>query len=146
MGGNNQKLQVEYLRNKMLDIENKLLESEKESLVEEGNNRVGAMGQDMGKLINKYENLKNEKKKEVQTPSNSNLGATSGCGYVKWNKTNNKAPTTFKIGSSSRNAPTSYYELNDGSRYYRGENELIDVGIRDICQRSKGIGGMLRSR
>ena len=104
------------------------------------------MGQDMGKLINKYENLKNEKKQEVQTLSNSNLNATSGCGYAKWNKTNNKAPTTFKIGSSSRIAPTSFYELNDGSRYYRGENELIDVGIRDICQRSKGIGGMLRSR
>merc|ERR1712082_77429 len=97
MGGNNQKLQVEYLRNKMLDIENKLLESEKESLVEEGNNRVGAMGQDMGKLINKYENLKIEKKKEVQTPSNSNLDARSGGGYAKLDKTNNKAPTTFKI-------------------------------------------------
>merc|ERR1712082_229996 len=137
--GNNHKLQVEYMRNKMLDIE-------KESLVEEGNNRVSAMGQDMGKLINKYENLKIEKKKEVQTPSNSNLGGTSGCGYAKLNKTNNKAPTTFKIGSSSRIAPTSFYELNDGSRYYRGENELIDVGIRDICQRSKGIGGILRSR
>ena len=151
--GNNHKLQVEYMRNKMLDVENerlqeenKILELEKESLVEEGNNRVSAMGQDMGKLINKYENLKIEKKKEVQTPSNSNLGARSGCGYAKLDKTNNKAPTTFKIGSSSRIAPTSFYELNDGSRYYRGENELIDVGIRDICQRSKGIGGMLRSR
>ena len=151
--GNNHKLQVEYMRNKMLDVENerlqeenKILELEKESLVEEGNNRVSAMGHDMGKLINKYENLKNEKKKEVQTLSNSNLDARSGCGYAKLDKTNNKAPTTFKIGSSSRIAPTSFYELNDGSRYYRGENELIDVGIRDICQRSKGIGGMLRSR
>merc|ERR1711895_141725 len=46
--GNNQKLQVEYMRNKMLDVENeglqeenKILELEKESLVEEGNNRLG---------------------------------------------------------------------------------------------------------
>ena len=151
---NNSKLQDEYVKNKILIEQNQnimeknnQLELEKESLVEDGNNKVSAMGQDMGKLIHKYENLKIEKKNAVQTPSNSNLGGTSGCGYAKLNKTNKfKAPTTFKIGSSSRNAPTSYYELNDGSRYYRGENELIDVGIRDICQRSKGIGGMLRSR
>ena len=62
-------------------------------------------------------------------------------------KTNKfKAPTTLKIGSSGRIAPTSFYVLNDGTKYYRGENELIDVGIRDISQRSKGIGGMLRAR
>merc|ERR1712030_286174 len=122
--GNNHKLQVEYMRNKMLDVENerlqeenKILELEKESLVEEGNNRVSAMGQDMGKLINKYENLKIEKKKEVQTHSNSNLSGRSGCGYAKLDKTNNKAPTTFKIGSSSRIAPSSFYELNDGTTY-----------------------------
>ena len=150
---NNSKLQDEITKNKILieqnrniiEINNELV-LEKENLIEEGNNKVSAMGQDMGKLINKYENLKIEKKKEVQTPSNSNLGARSGCGYAKLDKTNNKAPTTFKIGSSSRIAPTSFYELNDGTTYYRGENELIDVGIRDICQRSKGIGGMLRSR
>ena len=52
----------------------------------------------------------------------------------------------MKIGSSGRIAPTSFYVLNDGTKYYRGENELVDVGIRDISQRSKGIGGMLRVR
>ena len=151
--GNNSKLQDEITKNKILIEQNRnIMEEnnelvlEKENLIEEGNNKVSAMGQDMGKLINKYENLKIEKKKEVQTPSNSNLGGTTGCGYAKLDKTNNKAPTTFKIGSSSRIAPTSFYELNDGATYYRGENELIDVGIRDICQRSKGIGGMLRLR
>ena len=128
---------------------------EKESLIEDGNNKVSAMGQDMGNLIHKYKNLKIKKKKKiamctkdvVQTPSNSNLGATTGCGYEKWGKTNKfRAPTTLKIGSSGRIAPTSFYILNDGTEYYRGENELIDVGIRDISQRSKGIGGMLRVR
>jgi len=126
------------MRNKMLDVENerlqeenKKLELEKESLVEDGNNKVSAMGQDMWKLIHKYENLKIEKKK----PSNSNLGAITGFGYKKWGKSNKfKAPTTLKIGSSGRIAPTSFYQLNDGTTYYRGENELIDVGIRDICQ------------
>ena len=148
--GNNHKLQVEYMRNKMLDVENerlqeenKKLKLEKESLVEDGNNKVSAMGQDMGKLIHKYENLKIEKKK----PSNSNLGAITGFGYKKWGKSNKfKAPTTLKIGSSGRIAPTSLYILNSGTKYYRGDNELIDVGIRDINQRSKGIGGMLRVR
>ena len=151
--GNNHKLQVEYMRNKMLDVENeklqeenKKLELEKESLVEDGNNKVSAMGQDMAKVIREIKHLKNEKKNDVQTLSNSNLSATTGCGYAKWSKTNNKAPTTLKIGSSGRIAPSSFYQLNDGTTYYRGENELIDVGIRDICQRSKGIGGMLRSR
>ena len=75
------------------------------------------------------------------------MSATTGCGYAKWGKTNKfKAPTTLKIGSSGRIAPTSFYITNDGREYYRGENELVDVGIRDICQRSKGIGGMLRVR
>ena len=138
------------MRNKMLDVENerlqeenKKLELEKESLVEDGNNMVSAMGQDMVKVIRENKQLKNEKKK----PSNSNLGATTGRGYAKWSKTNKfKAPTTLKIGSSGRIAPTSFYITNDGREYYRGENELVDVGTRDICQRSKGIGGMLRAR
>ena len=115
----------------------KKLELEKESLVEDGNNMVSAMGQDMVKVIRENKQLKNEKKK----PSNSNLGATTGRGY----KTNKfKAPTTLKIGSSGRIAPTSFYITNDGREYYRGENVLVDVGTRDI--RSKGIGGMLRVR
>ena len=151
---NNHKLQVEHMRNKMLDVENERLQEEnkklnleKESLVEDGNNKVSAMGQDMAKVIRENKQLKIEKKNEVQTPSNSNLSATTGCGYAKWGKTNKfKAPTTLKIGSSGRIAPSSFYQLNDGTTYYRGENELIDVGIRDICQRSKGIGGMLRAR
>ena len=116
---------------------------EKESLVEDGNNKVSAMGQDMAKVIRENKQLKIEKKK----PSNSNLGATTGFGYKKWGKSNKfKAPTTLKIGSSGRIAPTSLYILNSGTKYYRGDNELIDVGIRDINQRSKGIGGMLRVR
>ena len=150
---NNSKLQDQYVKNKMLIEQNQnimeknnQLELEKEALIEDGNNKVSAMGQDMGKLIHKYENLKNEKKNAVQTLSNSNLSATTGSGYAKWSKTNNKAPTTLKIGSSGRIAPSSFYQLNDGTTYYRGENELVDVGIRDICQRSKGIGGMLRAR
>ena len=74
------------------------------------------------------------------------MSATTGCGYEKWGKSNKfKAPTTLKIGSSGRIAPTSLYILNSGTKYYRGDNELIDVGIRDISQRSKGIGGMLRA-
>ena len=143
---NNSKLQDEYVKNKILIEQNQnimeknnQLELEKESLVEDGNNMVSAMGQDMAKVIRENKQLKNEKKK----PSNSNLGATTGRGY----KTNKfKAPTTLKIGSSGRIAPTSFYITNDGREYYRGENELVDVGIRDICQRSKGIGGMLRAR
>ena len=99
------------------------------------------MGQDMAKVIRENKQLKIEKKK----PSNSNLGATTGYGYEKWEKTNKfRAPTTLKTGSSGRIAPTSFYVLNDGTKYYRGENELINVWIRDISQRSKGIGGMLR--
>ena len=150
------------MRNQMLDVENEKLQEEnkelkleKDALVEDGNNMVSAMGQDMGNLIHKYKKLKRKKKKKiamctknvVQTPSNSNLSATTGCGYEKWGKTNKfRAPTTLKTGSSGRVAPTSFYVLNDGTKYYRGENELIDVGIRDISQRSKGIGGMLRVR
>ena len=148
LSANNSKLQVEYMRNKMLDVENerlqeenKNLELEKEALIEDGNNKISAMGHDMGKIIHKNKILRRKYKKKK--PSNSNMDATSGCGY----KTNKfKAPTTLKIGSSGRIAPTSFYITNDGREYYRGENELIDVGIRDINQRSMGIGGMLRVR
>ena len=160
LSANNRKLQDEYVKNKILIEQNQnimeknnQLELEKESLVEDGNNKVSAMGQDMGNLIHKYKNLKIKKKKKIamctknvrQTPSN--LGATTGFGYKKWRKTNKfKAPTTLKTGSSGRIAPTSFYVLNGGTKYYRGDNELIDVGIRDISQRKKGIGGMLRVR
>ena len=75
------------------------------------------------------------------------MDAITGCGFKKWRKTNKfKAPTNLKIGSSGRIAPTSFYVLNGGTKYYRGQNELVDVGIRDISQRKKGIGGMLRVR
>ena len=149
---NNSKLQDEYVKNKILIEQNQnimeknnQLELEKESLVEDGNNMVSAMGQDMGKLIHKNKILRRKYKKKK--PSNSNLGAITGFGYKKRGKSNkSKAPTTLKIGSSGRIAPTSLYILNSGTKYYRGDNELIDVGIRDISQRSKGIGGMLRVR
>merc|ERR1712002_1288928 len=101
---NNRKLQDQYVKNKMLNEQNQnimeknnQLELEKEALVEDGNNKVSAMGQDIAKVIRENKQLKIEKKK----PSNSNLGATSGCGYAKLDKTNKfKAPTTLKIGSS----------------------------------------------
>merc|ERR1712002_1151767 len=61
----NHKLQVEHVRNKTLDVENerlqeenKKLELEKEALVEEGNNKVSAMGQDMAKVIREIKHLK----------------------------------------------------------------------------------------
>ena len=145
---NNSKLQDEITKNKILieqnrniiEINNELV-LEKENLISDGNDKLSAMGDDMANLIHKNKILRRKYKKKK--PSNSNMDATSGCGY----KTNKfKAPTTLKIGSSGRIAPTSFYITNDGREYYRGENELIDVDIRDICQRSKGIGGMLRVR
>merc|ERR1712030_276657 len=55
---NNSKLQDEYVKNKILIEQNQnimeknnQLELEKEALVEDGNNKVSAMGQDMGNLI-----------------------------------------------------------------------------------------------
>ena len=87
------------MRNQMLDVENEKLQEEnkelkleKEALIEDGDNKVSAMGQDMGNLIHKYKNLKIKKKKKIamctknvrQTPSN--LGATTGCGYEKMGK------------------------------------------------------------
>jgi len=66
---NNSKLQDEYVKNKILIEQNQnimeknnQLELEKESLVEDGNNKVSAMGQVMGNLIHKYKQLKIKKK------------------------------------------------------------------------------------
>ena len=70
---NNSKLQVEHMRNQMLDVENEKLQEEnkelkleKEALIEDGNNKVSAMGQDMGNLIHKYKNLKIKRKRKLQ--------------------------------------------------------------------------------
>merc|ERR1712055_335224 len=158
--GNNQKLQVEYMRNKMLDVENerlqeenKKLELEKESLVEEGNNKVSAMGDDMGNLIHKHKILRRKyKKKNIS----SKYG---GSGYRNKFKTkkaptsifvgkdNPKAPTILKTGPSGTIAPTTVYILNDRkTAYVRGQNDMVGCGFdfSEISQRSKGIGGMLR--
>merc|ERR1711984_77846 len=85
---NNSKLQDQYVKNKMLIEQNQnimeknnQLELEKEALIEDGNNKVSAMGQDMGSLIHKNKILRRKYKKKKS--SNSNLGATTGCGYKK---------------------------------------------------------------
>ena len=54
---------------------------EKEALIEDGNNKVSAMGHDMGKIIHKNKILRRKYKKKK--PSNSNLGAITGFGYKK---------------------------------------------------------------
>merc|ERR1712208_125715 len=82
---NNSSLQDEYVKNKILIEQNQnimeknnQLELEKDFLVEDGNNKLSAMGQDMGNLMHKYKQLKIKKKKTIamctknviQTPSN----------------------------------------------------------------------------
>merc|ERR1712030_118926 len=104
--GNNNKLQVEYLRNKMLDVENerlqeenKKLELEKESLVEEGNNKVSAMGQDIANLIHKNKILRRKyKKKNISSKY-------KGSGYGNKFKTN-KVPTSIFVGKDNLYHPT----------------------------------------
>ena len=84
----------------------------------------------------------------------------NGCGYEKKHKTNKtppssifvgyhnpRAPTTLKVGSDSSCSPSSTSVNNDGSMYWRGENEM-QVGFCGgvILQHAEGIGGMLRGR
>ena len=157
--GNNSKLQDEFTKNRILieqnrNImeENNQLVLEKEKLISDGNDKLGAMGEDMVNLIHKNKILRRKyKKKNISSKY-------KGAGYRNKFKTkkaptsifvgkdNPKAPTILKTGPSSTIAPTSVYITNDGREYVRGENQLVGCGFdfSEISQRSKGIGGMLR--
>ena len=123
-------------------------------MIEEGNNKVSAMGDDMANLIHKNKILRRKSKKK-------NISSKyEGAGYRNKFKTkkaptsifvgkdNPKAPTILKTGPSGTIAPTTVYITNDGREYVRGENQLVGCGFdfSEISQRSKGIGGMLRGR
>merc|ERR1712030_71923 len=103
---NNSKLQDEYVKNKMLIEQNQnimeknnQLELEKEALVEEGNNKVSAMGKDMGNLIHKNKILRRKyKKKNISSKY-------EGSGYGNKFKTK-KAPTSIFVGKDNPKAPT----------------------------------------
>ena len=124
-------------------------------MVKDGNDKLSAMGEDMGNLIHKNKILKRKYKREIT--SSSYVGA----GYGKKFKNNkaptsifvgndaSKAPTILKTGPSGTIAPTTVYMLNDRKTgYVRGENDMVGCGFNfsDISQRSKGIGGMLKDK
>merc|ERR1712237_99667 len=99
---NNSKLQDQYVKNKMLIEQNQnimeknnQLELEKETLIEDGNNKVSAMGEDMGNLIHKNKILRRKYKKKK--PSNSILGATTGFGYKKSRNFSGHKLTSIRI-------------------------------------------------
>ena len=160
--GNNSKLQDEFTKNRILieqnrNImeENNQLVLEKEKLISDGNDKLGAMGEDMVNLIHKNKILRRKyKKKNISSKY-------EGSGYGNKFKTNKvptsifvgkdnpKPPTILKTGESGTIAPTTVYILNDRkTAYVRGENQLVGCGFdfSKISQRSKGIGGMLRGR
>ena len=158
--GNNSKLQDEFTKNRILieqnrnimEVNNQLV-LEKEKLISDGNDKLGAMGEDMVNLIHKNKILRRKSKKK-------NISSKyEGSGYGNKFKTkkaptsifvgkdNAKAPTILKTGESGTIAPTTVYILNDRkTAYVRGENQLAGCGFdfSKISQRSKGIGGMLR--
>ena len=157
---NNSKLQDELTKNKILieqnrnimEINNQLV-LEKENLVNDGNDKIGAMGEDMANLIHKNKIL--ERKYKRENISSSYEGAGYGNKFKTYKPPTSifvgndgqKAPTILKTGQSGTIAPTTVYILNDRkTAYVRGENELVGCGFdfSKTSQRSKGIGGMLR--
>ena len=69
---NNSKLQDEFVKNIILIGQNQniietnnQLELEKEALVKDGDDKLTAMGEDMGNLIDKHEHLKRKYKKKL---------------------------------------------------------------------------------
>merc|ERR1712055_1154253 len=101
----------------MLDVENERimeknnqLELEKEVLIEDGNNKVSAMGQDMGNLIHKHKIFRRKyKKKNISSKY-------EGSGYGNEFKTK-KAPT--KVIRKNKHLKRKNRALNNYSRWKR---------------------------
>ena len=144
---NNSKLQDEITKNRILieqnrniiEINNELV-LEKENLISDGNDKLSAMGEDMGKVIRKNKHLKRKNRALNNYSRWKRIHKGSG---VKKKFFKTKAPTTLKVGRAGPLAPRTISVFNNGEVHYRGEKG-VHFKSAEFLQRNRGIGGMLK--
>jgi len=144
---NNSKLQDEITKNRILieqnrniiEINNELV-LEKENLISDGNDKLSAMGEDMGKVIRKNKHLKRKNRALNNYSRWKRIHKGSG---VKKKFFKTKAPTTLKVGRGGPLAPSTISVFNNGEKHYRGEKG-VHFKSAEFLQRNRGIGGMLK--
>ena len=144
---NNSKLQDEITKNRILieqnrniiEINNELV-LEKENLISDGNDKLSAMGEDMGKVIRKNKHLKRKNRALNNYSRWKRIHKGSG---VKKKFFKTKAPTTLKVGRAGPLAPSTISVFNNGEVHYRGEKG-VHFKSAEFLQRNRGIGGMLK--
>ena len=144
---NNSKLQDEITKNRILIEQNRnIIEInnefvlEKENLISDGNDKLSAMGEDMGKVIRKNKHLKRKNRALNNYSRWKRIHKGSG---VKKKFFKTKAPTTLKVGRAGPLAPRTISVFNNGEKHYRGEKG-VHFKSAEFLQRNRGIGGMLK--
>ena len=143
----NIKLQEEFVKNNNLhgEYHNALqkiqdLELLNEEICKEFDDKIGAMGKDMGKVIRKNKHLK-RKNRALNNYSRWKIIHKGSGVKKKFFKT--KAPTTLKVGRAGPLAPSTISVFNNGEVHYRGEKG-VHFKSAEFLQRNRGIGGMLK--
>ena len=143
----NIKLQEEFVKNNNLhgEYHNALqkiqdLELLNEEICKEFDDKIGAMGKDMGKVIRKNKHLK-RKNRALNNYSRWKIIHKGSGVKKKFFKT--KAPTTLKVGRAGPLAPSTISVSNNGEVHYRGEKGIYFKSA-EFLQRNRGIGGMLK--
>ena len=140
-------MQEEYFKNNNLhgDYHNALkkiqdLELLNEEICKEFDDKIAAMGKDMGKVIRKNKHLKRKNRALNNYSRWKRIHKGSG---VKKKFFKTKAPTTLKVGRAGPLAPSTISVFNNGEKHYRGEKG-VHFKSAEFLQRNRGIGGMLK--
>ena len=143
----NIKLQEEFVKNNNLhgEYHNTLkkiqdLELLNEEICKEFDDKIAAMGKDMGKVIRKNKHLKRKNRALNNYSRWKRIHKGSG---VKKKFFKTKAPTTLKVGRAGPLAPSTISVFNNGEVHYRGEKG-VHFKSAEFLQRNRGIGGMLK--
>ena len=118
------------------------------NIAQECDERVAAMGSDMGNVIHRYKRLIRKYRKRNIYPRSKLL--QSGNGLIK-KSISQKSLKSFvnKTPKSRFLASTTVSVCNNWDMHWRGEEDQRGSDIFrsvEVLQRNLGIGGMLRSR
>ena len=175
----NNKIQEEFNKNKNLHLENQNLrmnntnihgdyynalekiehlELMNEDISKDRDEKIGAMGKDMGKVIHRYKRLKRKYRRRNIDPSPNFLQIGNGIKHREFmqylknkyrGRNGLKKETLAKADKDRLVAPTTVSVRNNGQVHWRGEEGYQSgSGIfrcGGILHRNRGIGGMLRS-
>ena len=141
MHGENQNLRM---NNANIHREIQNLRMNNVNIAQERDERIAAMGSDMGNVIHRYKRLKRKYRRRNIYPRSKLLQSGNGIRHKGLKYFVNKARKASYL------TPTTVSVCNNGEVQWRGEEGYQSgSGIfrsGEILQRNRGIGGMFRSR